>query len=132
MSYEFDELRQENARLKAENMELRQKLNARNNDKVPIIVLVIFIIGLEFIPIIIIVIFVIFICLDFVIPINLSPFLHRLLILEPSKVRNLRPQNQDQNRLYSIGSQWLTMLILMLTRREFLKKFVHGRSYHMF
>ncbi|EXX76295.1 hypothetical protein RirG_034350 [Rhizophagus irregularis DAOM 197198w] len=33
MSYEFDELRQENARLKAENMELRQKLNARNNDK---------------------------------------------------------------------------------------------------
>ena len=32
MSSEFDELRQENARLKAENMELRRELNARNNE----------------------------------------------------------------------------------------------------
>ena len=31
MSFEFDELRQENAKLKTENMELRQELNARNN-----------------------------------------------------------------------------------------------------
>ncbi|RIA82413.1 hypothetical protein C1645_743799 [Glomus cerebriforme] len=32
MSSEFDELRQENARLKAENMELRRELNTRNNE----------------------------------------------------------------------------------------------------